>query len=48
MVDLSRGVRLKTLSLPLDQKLIAVTTTGAYVAARDDDDLLRILLYRAR
>ncbi len=48
VVDLLRGERLKTLSLPRDQKLIALSATGAYVAARDDDDLLRILLYRAR
>ena len=48
VIDLARGVRLTTVALPANHRLVLVTKLGAYVVAKDDDDLERILLYRTR
>lgn len=47
VVDLTRGARVVTISLPLSHRLVHVTARGAYVVYKDEDDLERILLYRA-
>jgi hypothetical protein len=46
IVDMARGERLATVSLPANHRLVHVTKRGAYIVAKDDDDLERILLYR--
>jgi hypothetical protein len=46
LVDIERGERIITLQLPANHRLLHVSPLGAYVAAKDDDDLERILLYR--
>lgn len=46
LVDIERGTRIITLELPANHRLLNVTSLGAYVAVRDEDDLERILLYR--
>lgn len=46
VIDLARGVRLRTVAFPDNHRLVLVTSRGAYVVAKDDDDLERILLYR--
>ncbi len=48
LVDYADGNRVTTLELPVNQSLVAVTELGAYVIARDEDDLQQILLYRRR
>jgi len=48
VIDLARGVRLTTVALPANHRLVLVTKSGAYVVAKDNDDLERILLYRTR
>ncbi len=47
LVDFKRGVRITTVELLANHRLLHVTALGAYVAATDHDDLERILLYRA-
>jgi hypothetical protein len=46
LVDVDRGERITTLVFPPNHRLLHVSSLGAYVAAIDDDDLERILLYR--
>lgn len=46
LVDIDQGVRTTTLELPPNHRLLHVSSLGAYVAAKDEDDLERILLYR--
>ena len=46
IVDITTGKRVVTLTTPPRQFVVAVTNLGAYVVARDDDDVLRLLLYR--
>jgi hypothetical protein len=46
VVDLTKGVRVVTIAMPLNHRLVHVTPRGAYVVAKDDDDVERILLYR--
>lgn len=48
LIDMTKGARLQTLSIPDKQILTAVTPLGAYVVAIDDDDVQRILLYRRK
>lgn len=46
ILDIERGTLLVTLALPANHRLLHVTRRGAYILAKDDDDLERILLYR--
>ncbi len=46
VLDIATGERLATVVLPANHRLIHVTKRGAYIVAKDDDDLERILLYR--
>lgn len=46
MVDLARGERLVTLALPDNHRWVHTTALGAYIVAKDEDDLAPVLLYR--
>jgi hypothetical protein len=46
IIDLTQGTRVVTIAMPPNHRLVHVTPRGAYVVAKDDDDLERILLYR--
>ncbi|MCC6243911.1 MAG: hypothetical protein IT353_13795 [Gemmatimonadaceae bacterium] len=48
VIDLAQGVRVTTIAMPVNHRLVHVTPRGAYVVAKDDDDVERILLYRTR
>lgn len=43
ILDVTRGQRLVTVSLPARHRLLHVGSTGAFVAWRDDDDVERVL-----
>lgn len=46
IIDIDRRERLTTLALPDNHRMVLVTERGAYVVAKDEDDLERVLLYR--
>ncbi len=46
LVDIDRGARITTLEFPVNHRLLHVSSLGAYVVAKDADDLERILLFR--
>jgi len=47
VIDVVRGERVSTVELPANHRLVLVSGLGAYVVAKDADDVERILLYRA-
>lgn len=46
VIDLTKGARVVTIAMPPNHRVVHVTPRGAYVVAKDEDDLERILLYR--
>jgi hypothetical protein len=46
IIDHTQGARVVTIAMPPNHRVVHVTALGAYVVAKDDDDLERILLYR--
>jgi len=47
VIDVVRGERVATVEFPANHRLVLVSGLGAYVVAKDDDDVERVLLYRA-